>query len=135
MSRKKKYVDSMASILRDCVDGRGYITQVDFKAMMRDPRMDRFAAELDIDSLDLSNFFDRLSAHGQQAVEVDRFVEGCIRMCGQARSMDMNELLTQTETLFTEMRKIRIALDGGGKPRLSRRNSTADLWRSENLLH
>lgn len=73
-------------------DRSGDITYEEFCANLSSPSLQAFATSLGIDILDAKEFFEVLSRSGEQAVDIETFVVGCIKLKGHARSLDLIEL-------------------------------------------
>mmetsp|Transcript_40100 Transcript_40100/g.114614 ORF Transcript_40100/g.114614 Transcript_40100/m.114614 type:complete len:669 (+) Transcript_40100:3-2009(+) len=67
----------------------GLITYDDFCQHLKDPEVLAFVAMLEIELVDLQQFFAVLSNNGAQRVDLETFVIGCIKLKGVAKSMDM----------------------------------------------
>jgi len=52
-----------------------------------------FASSLELDVTDIAQFYSMLSCRGKYTVDVDTFVNGCIKLKGAARSMDLQGLI------------------------------------------
>merc|ERR1711988_1122513 len=81
------------------------ITFEKFVKGIDDPAVLAFARTLDIEIMDMKQFFMVISANGQRAVDLETFVSGCIKLRGMARSMDLmalayahKEAVTDTHT-------------------------------------
>merc|ERR1712216_152850 len=70
---------------------------------LQHPAMMTFAECLEIDIMDLETFFPILSARGSKAVDLETFVEGCIKLRGQARSMDVMDLLIKAKEIAADV--------------------------------
>jgi len=94
LERKRDYVESIVELFsRIDKDGSNRVTLEAFNAHLRDPQMRAFAESLEIETTDLRQFFDILSSHGKNAVDIDTFVVGCIKLRGNAKSVDMMDML------------------------------------------
>lgn len=79
-------------------DGLGEVSYEQLCELVHDPRMSAFAASLDIDESDLTTCFSIITGNGQLKIDADRFVVGCIKLRGQAKSVDIIDIcLTQTQ--------------------------------------
>lgn len=83
------------------VDGCGSITYDAFTSKLASPQLYAFASSLGIDVLDAKLFFALLSSEGTVSVDVETFVIGCIKMRGQARSVDVINLSYRWEKEMT----------------------------------
>jgi len=120
--RKEQYMKHVSSLYQEMVgeqSGEEEVTQDVFLEHILDPRMVSFAHSLEIETSDLVQFFDVLSSKGEQGVNIDTFVDGCIRLRGAAKSKDVYDLLIHQQTLAKEVCSIR-ALIEQGMPRAQR---------------
>eukprot|EP00928_Gymnodinium_smaydae_P087815 TRINITY_DN7200_c0_g2_i1.p1 TRINITY_DN7200_c0_g2~~TRINITY_DN7200_c0_g2_i1.p1 ORF type:complete len:651 (-),score=64.46 TRINITY_DN7200_c0_g2_i1:602-2554(-) len=72
---------------------RGTITYDQFVGNVDDPAVLAFAQTLEIELLDLKQFFAVISCNGRRAVNLENFVLGCIKLKGMAKSMDLMSLM------------------------------------------
>merc|ERR1712083_73789 len=86
-------------------DGSGSITYDQFAKNANDPEVHAFAEALDIELLDLKQFFGVLSANNKRPVNLENFVIGCIKLKGMSKSMDLMDLIYSQQQAFTEHRK------------------------------
>mmetsp|Transcript_77663 Transcript_77663/g.154071 ORF Transcript_77663/g.154071 Transcript_77663/m.154071 type:complete len:604 (+) Transcript_77663:80-1891(+) len=104
LKRKKQYVKSVYAVFSDMDKNRDdVVSKAEFLGKLNDPRLLEFAKSLDIDPMDLEQFFDIVSEWGKIDVDLDTFVDGCMRLRGAARSMDIYELLMKQNLLGKEM--------------------------------
>jgi len=83
----------------------GEITYEQFCAHMEDKEMLCFARSLEIDLWDLKQFFNAVSAYGTRTVDLQTFIVGCIKMQGNAKSLDLQDVkLTLKKSLFQQVR-------------------------------
>merc|ERR1712192_53813 len=79
-------------------DGDGEVSLDELCEQLHDPRMSAFAASLDIDEEDLTMCFNIITANGTRKIDLDAFVVGCIKLRGQAKSVDVLDVcLTQSQ--------------------------------------
>lgn len=90
----------------------GLVTKEDLLACISDRRMVAFASAMDIEAVDFCHFFNILSMGGKTALDLETFVDGCIRMRGQARSMDVFEI----SLLLKDMLRMMTDAGKGGPP-------------------
>merc|ERR1712032_308314 len=94
-------------------DDSGDISQDEFTQMASDPKTLAWAHTLDLDLGDAEAFFSMLSCNGQIKVDPEAFVNGCIRLKGNAKSTDLmsltfkhNRLSTLCEEQFASLREL-----------------------------
>jgi len=88
-------------------DGSGVISEAEFN--MEDPELIAFASSLDIDVMDMAQFFSLLSNNGQDPVDIETFVVGCIKLRGPAKSLDLQFLLYLCKRLATDVHELCVA--------------------------
>ena len=74
-------------------DKSGTVTLSEVTEHLDDPVLASFAKTLDIEILDVKQFFAMLSCNGRKPVDFDSFALGCIKMKGVAKSMDLIDLV------------------------------------------
>lgn len=94
-----KKIESLFDVLDN--DGNGLVSYQELLASLDDPRMILFASSLDMEESDLRVLLDVLTGSGRTEVDIESFVVGCIKLRGQARTVD---LLTLGEKLKRAMR-------------------------------
>jgi len=87
-------------------DGSGVISEAEFSQHMEDPELIAFASSLDIDVMDVAQFFRLLSNNGQDPVDIETFVVGCIKLRGPAKSLDLQFLLFLCRRLATDVHEL-----------------------------
>jgi len=92
----------------DTDDDSDEITYGAFCAHMQDQEMLAFARSLDIELVDLKQFFSILSANGKRTVDLETFIVGCIKMRGYAKSMDLQELMLSHKKAVAQQFKIEV---------------------------
>merc|ERR1712050_69807 len=74
-------------------DGSGDISEDEFCRHLKDPEMVAFASSLEIEVVDVAQFFNIISGNGKYPVDVETFVVGCIKLKGLAKSIDLLGLI------------------------------------------
>lgn len=93
LKKKVKFMADLRDLHRHmCDSGATEATLEGFLRHMNDPEMLNFARALEVDLVDLQVVFDVLSSGGQQSVDLESFVVGCIRLRGHAKSVDLISL-------------------------------------------
>jgi len=103
MQRKNEYVNKAEKLfqLMDR-DGSGDVTEEEFEQYAANPQMEAFAACLDLDVSDITQFYKMLSCRGRYSVDAETFVVGCLKLRGTARSLDLQCLIvSQARALRT----------------------------------
>eukprot|EP00747_Dinoflagellata_sp_TGD_P035795 gnl/TRDRNA2_/TRDRNA2_138084_c1_seq1.p1 gnl/TRDRNA2_/TRDRNA2_138084_c1~~gnl/TRDRNA2_/TRDRNA2_138084_c1_seq1.p1 ORF type:complete len:135 (-),score=25.91 gnl/TRDRNA2_/TRDRNA2_138084_c1_seq1:337-741(-) len=87
---KEKYVNDIIGLFRTIdSDSSGGISVEEFQAAIDEPAVSDYFAALEIDPLDALTLFKLLDYDGGGVIEASEFVDGCMRLKGQARSIDM----------------------------------------------
>jgi len=96
LAKKDEYIDMLRGFF-DAVDEdhNGEVSYDEFCKLLKEPGVHAFAASLQIDVTDARQFFHILSGNGRVPVDLETFVIGCIKLRGQARSVDLVQLLTE----------------------------------------
>jgi voltage-gated sodium channel len=93
LEKKDEYIGKLRLLFEEMDEHEdGHISLDKFIAGMGHPKMWAFAPSLGIEISDAKHFFELLSEHGRKQVDLETFVTGCIRMKGQAQSIDLLDL-------------------------------------------
>lgn len=100
LAQKQEYMAKLVSLFH-ALDRQhtGLISHEDFLTHMSDPRMAGFAASLELDDAHLEQMFTILSHGGEQGVDLETFVMGCIKLKGNAKSVDVLDILQTLKAL------------------------------------
>jgi hypothetical protein len=74
------------------VDTSGHLSFEEFKNSVDSSSLSEFLTTVDLGSLDPMSLFQLLDFDGSGEVDVQEFVQGCMRLRGPARSVDLNAL-------------------------------------------
>jgi len=113
LSRKQDYLAKIKDLYeRMDEDASGEVTMAEFTHHLAHEDMQAFAASLELQTMDLSQFFGILSNNGTQKVDLETFVVGCIKLKGMAKSMDLMDLMVSTKQNRDEQRGLRTPAAG-----------------------
>jgi hypothetical protein len=94
LKNKDKYVSMLREWFNQAdEDKSGCVSLEELRDCLDDPDMVAMVSAMGIQVMDLKQFFGMLSCSGQREVDLETFVVGCIKMRGEARSMDLQELI------------------------------------------
>jgi len=94
IQQKKDYMKRAVELFQSLdQDGSGVITEEEFEMHATDAEMVAFASSLEIDVVDVAQFYDMISCGGKYSVDCETFVVGCMALKGTARSMDLQGLV------------------------------------------
>jgi len=98
LERKDEYMDKLRLLFEEMDDsGDGVVSLEEFTSRIDHPKMIAFASALGLEINDAKHFFNLLSDGGNKDVDLETFVTGCIRMKGQALSMDLQDLMIKQQ--------------------------------------
>lgn len=90
LENKSKLVSRLQAIFRDLDgDDSGTITIDEFEQSLHDERLKAYFASLDLNVSDAWSLFKLLDSNGSHIVGIDEFVTGCLRLIGNAKSVDI----------------------------------------------
>merc|ERR1719195_236596 len=87
-------------------DNSGTLSWDEFEDHLQNPKVAAFFASLELDVSQAHRLFQLLDTDGSNEVGIDEFLDGCLRLKGPAKSLDVNMLLYETEKLQRQMAKI-----------------------------
>lgn len=94
---KEKYVAALQELFTEWdASGTGEITLEQFQHYMKDSRMQAFLRTLEIEPYNALTLFKLLDADGQGTLDVGEFVGGLIELRGNAKSIQIHELLHES---------------------------------------
>lgn len=111
MSNKQMYVDTIQDQFRSMfdlfdADRSGTVTVDEFAEHLKDPQVQAYFALLELDTSDAFTLFKLLDEDGSCAVDAEEFVEGCVRLKGGARAIDLAKLNADTKYLGRKVGRI-----------------------------
>merc|ERR1711972_1273086 len=109
LEHRKNELNEMEELRRMCYDiapEDGVINAAHFAEHIKHGRLRAYLSVLGLDIKDAEIFFGMLqSASSNGEVEVESFVEGCMRLKGWATSIDMQSLLFETKVIHKTQRQ------------------------------
>jgi len=100
LKSKGQYVSQLRNIFAAVDANRsGKVSIQEFQGLMKKPELIKFFATLEIDVEDAWSLFKLLDTSGDGEIDVDEFVTGCLKLRGQARSVDLALLQHQVKWL------------------------------------
>jgi hypothetical protein len=98
MQNKQKYVDHISAVFKELdSSGKGSINLEEFENGIEDVRLVAYFERLGLDLSDVKQLFVLLDKDHAGTIDIEEFLIGCLRMQGQAKSMDMCKLLYEME--------------------------------------
>lgn len=94
LQEKQHYVDKLKTLFNELDSSHdGLVSLPEFEAHLQQEKVQAFFAGLEIENADAWTIFKLLDTDGGGAVDYTEFVEGCIRLKGNAKSIEMAQLM------------------------------------------
>jgi len=107
MELKEKYVKEMQRLFRQMdEDNSGTVSLEEVKEYFEDPNVRSYFTALGLDPEDSERLFSLLDDDGSGDVGVNEFIDGCLRLKGQARSIDIYALLIQCNRMEIKLKEV-----------------------------
>jgi len=84
-------------------DGSNSLSWTELKVHMRDPKVKAYFQALDMDVHHAQDLYKLLDKDGDDQLTLEEFLEGTIRLRGQARSIDINLVMQKTDDILRNM--------------------------------
>eukprot|EP00929_Paragymnodinium_shiwhaense_P087513 TRINITY_DN47673_c0_g1_i1.p1 TRINITY_DN47673_c0_g1~~TRINITY_DN47673_c0_g1_i1.p1 ORF type:complete len:975 (+),score=238.62 TRINITY_DN47673_c0_g1_i1:122-3046(+) len=99
-----EYAERLRKLFEDIDSGQsGSITLPDFEKYIKEDRVKAYFHALDLQVHEAWSLFKLLDAEGNNAIELGDFVEGCMRMRGSAKSLEVNEMMYQNRWMMDRL--------------------------------
>lgn len=85
------------------VQQSGTLSWDEFKSTLEKPKVRSYFEALDLDLSQAHVLFDLLDTDQSGSVTVEEFIEGCVRLRGHARSIDVNKIVYMCERMFDRL--------------------------------
>jgi len=113
MELKEKYIGEMRNLFIEMdSDGNGTVTLEEIKEFLEDPRIQSYFQALGLDPNDTERLFRLIDDDESGGVDVEEFLAGCLRLKGQARSIDIHALLHDLRKLFARLESMEAMMVG-----------------------
>merc|ERR1712137_308097 len=104
LGQSQEYTDGMRRVLSEVdTNNSGYIYWKEFANHIDHPDVQRFLSVLDIDHMEVRMLFDALGDGGTSAIRIEDFVDGCTKIKGIAKSVDLYILTYYTNRSMAQM--------------------------------
>merc|ERR1712176_1173031 len=87
-------------------DGSGTVTLEEVTEYFEDPRVQSYFQALGVDPNDTERLFKLIDDDDSGDVSVDEFLEGCLRLKGQARGIDVHHVIAELKKLESKTAEI-----------------------------
>jgi len=96
IARQRAHMKELRAIFTEIdEDGSGTITRAEFNIAMENNVVRALFSSLGLDVSDAYNIFETLDSNGNEELEIEEFVMGCLSIRGMARAADMEFLKAQ----------------------------------------
>jgi len=93
LANKERYVHRLRQLFREFdKDGTGNITILDFLRHLKDEKVKAYFDALELDASDAWAMFKLMDSDMGNTIDVEEFVEGCMKLRGPAKSVDLHKL-------------------------------------------
>lgn len=107
LREKKIFVQRLNSLFEELDSSHdGSITLAEFRAHLQNEHMQALLQTFDIDDTDAWTLFKLLDSDEGGSVDLDEFVEGCIKLKGHAKSIQIAELMCQHKWMMDKLSEI-----------------------------
>jgi len=94
LKRKSEYMHRAEQLFEFMdQDSSGDVSAEELERLLHNPQMIAFASSLELDLVDIAQFYKVLSCNGKYRVDAETFVAGCLKLKGPARSLDLQALI------------------------------------------
>lgn len=94
LAEKQSFIERLEMLFRKLdTSNDGFISLCEFESHLKDEHMQAFLASFGIETADAWTLFKLLDTDGGGSVDYNEFVEGCIRLKGNAKSIQMAQLM------------------------------------------
>mmetsp|Transcript_68482 Transcript_68482/g.125782 ORF Transcript_68482/g.125782 Transcript_68482/m.125782 type:complete len:228 (+) Transcript_68482:54-737(+) len=98
------YVERIRRLFKDMdIDNSGDITIREFEKHLNEDSMQAYFASLDLDTSDAWTLFKLLDTDEGNAIDVDEFIMGCLRLKGNAKSIDIAKMSCENKFMMKKM--------------------------------
>lgn len=102
----KNYTDGIRSFfLAADTDKSGTLSWEELSRHLQDRKVKAYFQAMDLDISQAHVLFELLDANGNNSISLDEFCQGCIRLKGSAKSVDLNMLLMKNRRLCDQVQE------------------------------
>jgi len=99
--QKESYINMLYDLLEEIdVQGNGTINREELEVAFKDDRIKHYFSVLDIEVNESNYLFDMLDLDRSGSVDWSEFVEGCARLKGAAKSIDVHTLMYEIKMMM-----------------------------------
>jgi len=112
MEAKKDFIEAMLDIFQDLDrDNNGSISLPELQKHFLSEEVATYFSALDLNAAQAGTLFELIDTNGDQAICQDEFIWGCLRLKGNAKSLDIATLHCEVKCMHSLMHSMHEALD------------------------
>lgn len=101
---KTKCVNQIKNLFRHIdTDGSGKITIQEFENRLKDDMVQAYFASLTLEVQDAWMLFKLLDTGKDHSIDIDEFVDGCLRLRGHAKGVDMAKIMLDNKSILKKL--------------------------------
>lgn len=113
LEKKQQLVRDLEAIFYEVdIDGSGFISSDELEFWFADERCQAYFFALGLDNSDAKKLFSFFDNDGSGNVDVDEFVRGCLRLKGEATSLQQHELKQSTDRILRRLTRFMTYVHG-----------------------
>merc|ERR1719171_2977142 len=86
------------------LDGDGSVSYDEFQNHLKDNRVKAYLRTLDLEAAEAEDLFGLLDLDGSGSVDIEELVMGCLKLKGQAKSIDVQLLMYENQHMMDQMK-------------------------------
>eukprot|EP00747_Dinoflagellata_sp_TGD_P035946 gnl/TRDRNA2_/TRDRNA2_138181_c0_seq1.p1 gnl/TRDRNA2_/TRDRNA2_138181_c0~~gnl/TRDRNA2_/TRDRNA2_138181_c0_seq1.p1 ORF type:complete len:558 (-),score=78.55 gnl/TRDRNA2_/TRDRNA2_138181_c0_seq1:139-1629(-) len=107
LENKRHYVEHLGTLFKNIDDDNsGTISLKEFEEHLEDAEVQACFATLELETADALQLFRLLDEEGTGKVNFEEFVEGCFRLKGNAKSIDLGKVMRAVQHLETKVSRL-----------------------------
>merc|ERR1712193_331044 len=104
MSKQESYINDVKKVFEEADDDHsGNLSWSEFQEHIKDERVQAFFRALELDAAEAQGLFQLIDTDSDQTVHLNEFINGCIRLKGQAKSLDLVTLLHENKKVHLKI--------------------------------
>ncbi|CAK0908689.1 unnamed protein product [Prorocentrum cordatum] len=113
IEQKQKWLQEMKELFQEMdKEGCGSISLETIQEFLKDARVESYFQALGLEPHDTERLFDHLDDDNSGEVSLDEFLQGCLRLRGQARSIDVYSVMHDVRSLNSRFEELVDSLRG-----------------------
>ncbi|CAE7453853.1 Scn11a [Symbiodinium sp. CCMP2592] len=101
---KEKYIKELQNLFLEMdVDASGTLTAEEMQHLVKDPKMSAYFSALGFEAHDCVRLFSLLDSDASGHVDIEEFLDGCLRLKGMARSIDVHFIMVLIHRLQKQL--------------------------------